>query len=65
MVFGSSTAMSISQQAFPGTLRIYNFAQSEYPLGAVIGEAEYIQQHAQNIKWLVIQLDWSIGFIYH
>lgn len=64
VVFGSSTAMGISQQAFPGTLRIYNFAQSGHPLSAVIGEAEYIQQHARNIKWLVIPLDWSIGFIY-
>lgn len=64
VVFGSSTAMGINQQAFPGALHIYNFAQSGHPLSAVIGEAEYIQQHAQNIKWLVIPLDWSIGFIY-
>ncbi|HEU0282246.1 MAG TPA: hypothetical protein VFQ99_00525 [Gallionella sp.] len=64
VVFGSSTAMGIGQQAFPGSLHIYNFAQSGHPLSAVIGEAEYIQQHAQNIKWLVIPLDWSIGFIY-
>jgi hypothetical protein len=64
VVFGSSTAMGISQQAFPGALHIYNFAQTGHPLSTVIGEAEYIQQHAPHIKRLLIPLDWSIGFLY-
>lgn len=64
VVFGSSTAMSITQQAFPDTLRIYNYAQSGHALGAALDEAEYVQQHAPQVKWLVIPLDWSIGFIY-
>ncbi|TAN74750.1 MAG: hypothetical protein EPN14_08940 [Gallionella sp.] len=64
VVFGSSTAMGLTQQAFPGALRIYNYAQTGHPLSAAIGEAEYVQQHAARVKWLVIPLDWSIGFIY-
>lgn len=64
VVFGSSTAMGINQQAFPDTLRIYNFAKTGHSLDTVIGEAEYVQQHAPHIKWLLIPLDWSMGFLY-
>lgn len=64
VVFGSSTALGIAQQAFPDTLHFYNYAQTGHSLSAVIGEAEYIQQHSTNVKWLVIPLDWSLGFIY-
>lgn len=64
VVFGSSTAMGITQKAFPDALHIYNYAQTGHPLGASIAEAEYIQQHAPQVKWLIIPLDWSIGFIY-
>lgn len=64
VVFGSSTAMGITQQAFPDSMRIYNYAQSGHGLSASIGEAEYLQRHAPQVKWLVIPLDWSIGFIY-
>lgn len=64
VVFGSSTAMGITRQAFPDTLHAYNFAQTGLSLNAVIGEAEYVQQHAPHIKWLLIPLDWSIGFLY-
>lgn len=64
VVFGSSTALGISQQAFPDAIHIYNYAQTGHPLSFAIAEAEYIQQHYKNIKWLVIPLDWSLGFIY-
>lgn len=64
VVFGSSTVMGITQQAFPGTLRIYNYAQTGHPLSTAISEAEYVQQHYAQVKWLVIPLDWSLGFIY-
>lgn len=64
VVFGSSTTMGITQQAFPDTLRIYNYAQTGHSLSAAIGEAEYVQQHAAQVKWLIIPLDWSLGFIY-
>ncbi len=64
VVFGSSTALGITEQDFPDTLHLYNYAQTGNPLSAVIGEADYIQQHASNIKWLIIPMDWSLGFIY-
>jgi hypothetical protein len=64
VVFGSSTAMGIAQQAFPDMLHVYNYAQSGHGLHASIGEAEYLQRHAPQVKWLVIPLDWSIGFVY-
>lgn len=64
VVFGSSTAMGINQQSFPGMLHVYNFAKTGHSLSAVIDEAEYVQQHAPHIKWLLIPLDWSIGFVY-
>lgn len=64
VAFGSSTALGITQQAFPDTLHLYNYAQTGHGLNGVIGEAEYIQQHSPNVKWLIIPLDWSLGFIY-
>ena len=64
VVFGSSTVLGITGQDFPDTLQLYNYAQTGNPLSAVIGEAEYIQQYASNVKWLIIPLDWSLGFIY-
>lgn len=64
VVFGSSTSLGITELGFPETLHLYNYAQTGNPLSAVIGEAEYIQQHASNIKWLIIPMDWSLGFIY-
>lgn len=64
VVFGSSTAMGVTQQAFPDTMHVYNYAQSGHGLSVSIGEAEYLQRHALQVKWLVIPLDWSIGFIY-
>jgi hypothetical protein len=64
VVFGSSTAMGVTQQAFPDTLHVYNYAQSGHGLSASLGEAEYLQRHAPQVKWLAIPLDWSIGFVY-
>ena len=65
VVLGSSTVMGITQKAFPEKYRIYNFATNGNPLSTVIGEADYIQEHFQNIKWFVVPLDWSLGFLYN
>jgi hypothetical protein len=64
VVFGSSTAMGLTQQAFPDALHVYNYAQSGHALITATSEAEYVQQHAPQVKYLVIPLDWSLGFIY-
>ena len=63
VVFGSSTAMGITQAMFPHG-RIYNFAQTGHPLMSVVAEAESLQRRQPAIKWLVIPLDWALGFIY-
>src|SRR5690242_19094504 len=42
VVFGSSTTMSITADAFPPMLKSYNFAQSGNALRSVIGEVEYV-----------------------
>ncbi|MBX9903512.1 MAG: hypothetical protein K2Y31_04080 [Burkholderiales bacterium] len=65
LVFGSSTAMSITADAFPAGLRAYNFAQTGNPLPSVIGEAGYVVDHwSGQVRWLVIPLDWALGFVY-
>lgn len=65
LVFGSSTAMSITADALPSGLRAYNFAQSGNGLLSVIGEAQFVTTHfADHVRWLVIPLDWALGFVY-
>jgi hypothetical protein len=65
LVFGSSTAMSITADAFPAGLRAYNFAQTGNSLRSVIGEAGYVVDHwGGQVRWLVIPLDWALGFVH-
>lgn len=65
LVFGSSTAMSMTADAFPPDMRAYNFAQSGNSLLNVIGEAQYVTTHFDHrVRWLVIPLDWALGFVY-
>lgn len=65
VVFGSSTVMGMREDAFPPAVRAYNFAQSGNSLLSVIGEAEYIiGRWSDRIKYLVIPLDWALGFVY-
>jgi hypothetical protein len=65
LVFGSSTAMGITADAFTADVRAYNFAQSGNSLLSVIGEAQYVVGHwEKQVRFLVIPLDWSLGFIY-
>jgi len=64
VVLGSSTAMGISQQALPNVLGAYNYAQSAHSLSAAIDEAEWLIEHTDNVKNLIIPLDWALGWIY-
>lgn len=65
VVFGSSTTMGLVDDALPPAFRTYNFAQTGNPLGAMIGEAEYIVgRWDSRIRLLVIPLDWALGFVY-
>jgi len=65
LVFGSSTAMSVTADALPSGLHAYNFAQSGNGLLSVIGEAKFVTTHfGERVRWLVIPLDWALGFVY-
>ncbi len=64
VVFGSSTAMGVTQHMFPADMKPYNFAQTGNSLMTVIAEAEFLQRTQAHLKWLVVPLDWSLGFVY-
>ena len=65
LVFGSSTAMSITADAFPNDVRAYNFAQSGNSLLSVLGEADYVLGHwGDRIRLLLIPLDWALGSVH-
>lgn len=65
LVFGSSTVMSLTADAFPAGIRAYNFAQSGNSLLSVLGEADYVLTHwSDRIHTMLIPLDWSLGFTY-
>ena len=65
VIFGSSTTMGITQNMFPDGMKVYNFAQTGNGLPTVIGEAEFLgRNHGASLRWFVIPLDWSLGFIY-
>ena len=64
IVFGSSTSFAIQADMFPSGIRIYNFSQPGNPLSAIIGQIEYILDHYENVKWMFVPLDWSVGFLF-
>ena len=65
VVFGASSAMGLTADAFPGSIRIYNFSQTANPLHSTIPEAEYVVQHfADRVKWLFVPIDWAVGIPY-
>lgn len=65
LVFGSSTALGITQSMFPEDMAIYNFAQTGNLLSTVIGEAEYLlDAPASKLRWFFIPVDWALGSPY-
>ena len=64
VVFGSSTAMGITQSMFPDGMRIYSFTQTGNSLMAIIAEAEFLQRGQSRLTWFVIPLDWALGSVY-
>jgi len=64
VVLGSSTMMGIREAMLPAPMKAYNFAQTGHGLLGVSEEAEWLLQNSASVKWLVIPLDWSLGFIY-
>src|SRR5262249_21516343 len=62
VVFGSSTAMAITQDMFPAGEHIYNFSTSGRMLPAIVGEIDYILGQSNRINLLLVPLEWSLGF---
>jgi len=63
VVLGSSTTMSISTDSLAGLGSVYNFSQSSRKTNGIIAEARYISKHTEQLKYLVISLDWALGNI--
>lgn len=62
IVFGASSSMGMTADAFPGEITVYNFAQTANPLHATIPEAEYALAHfGGRVKWYFIAIDWAVG----
>jgi len=64
VLYGASTAMTIDSSMLPPQWHLYNFTQSGSPLRASIAQAEYLAEHAPEIKQHLIMLDWALDFIY-
>ena len=64
MVLGASSVMGVTQGHFPQGLRSYNLSLTANPTAAIIGEAEYLERHAQRVRWMLVGLDWSLGMLF-
>jgi hypothetical protein len=65
VVFGASSSMGLTADAFPVSIRIYNFAQTGNPLQSSIPEAEYVaRSFSDRVSWLFIPMDWAVGMTY-
>lgn len=65
VVFGASSSMGLTADAFPDGIRIYNFAQTANPLHSTIPEAEdVVKRFAGRVRWLFVALDWAVGIPY-
>lgn len=64
VIFGASTAMTIDNDMLPAGWKLYNFTQSGSPLRDSIAQAEYLMEHAPQIRHYIVMMDWSIDFIY-
>lgn len=64
VIFGSSTGMPIDGTMMPKGWHLYNFTQSGSPLTNSIAQAEYLVNHAPQIRHYIIALDWALDFVY-
>ena len=64
VIFGASTAQTVTADMFPAPIRLYNFAQHGHGLLNAISEAEALLKTQPQIQWFIFPLDWSIGFLY-
>jgi len=63
VILGASTIQSLRAAAL-APRRAYNYATSANETSAVVGEAEYFADRLPEGAWLVVSLDWALGYIY-
>lgn len=63
VIFGASTGFTIGSETMPSGWKLYNFTSGS-SLHTSIPEAEYLMQHAPQIKHYIIMIDWALGFVY-
>ncbi len=64
VIFGASTAETIPTTLFPAPMKLYNYAQHGHELHEAVREAEALLDQQPTLRWLVIPLDWSVGFLF-
>ncbi|MDB5413820.1 MAG: hypothetical protein JWR10_2155 [Rubritepida sp.] len=64
IILGSSTAMPIAADMFPQPMRMYNFAQNANSLLSIISEMDWLIANADGRNWILVDLDWSLGYLY-
>jgi hypothetical protein len=61
LVLGSSTMMGVRGKMFPEGWTAHNFSKSDHFLRDTAGEAYYFAEKYENIRWIFIGLDYSLG----
>jgi hypothetical protein len=56
--------MGIRDGILPQNLRMYNYSKNVNPLKNTIGEAYYLVERYNNVKWIIIGLDFSLGLAF-
>ena len=56
--------MGIRSEIFPKGLRVYNYSKNSNPLKKTIGEAYYLVERYDNVKWIIIGLDFSLAMVF-
>lgn len=64
LVLGSSTMMGIRREIFPKGMEVYNYTKNANPLSRTIGEAYYFVERYDNVRWIIIGLDFSLGMVF-
>jgi hypothetical protein len=71
LVLGSSTLMGIRGDMFPEGWKVYNYSkdfnllnENGNALRRTLGEAYYFVERYDNVKWIIIGLDFSLGMVF-
>lgn len=65
IIFGSSTVMGIRSNIFHKPYIVYNYSTKANPLNKSLGEINFFLESNENIRWVIVGLDYSLGFPFH